>query len=502
MRVAFEPPAGIASNDTIYASPGAWADVSNLRFVDGRPQTIGGWSAMFAPALTGLCRNVFNWTNLTGVQNVAFGTHTALQVYLAGVLATITPSGLVAGSADNVAGGAGYGVGPYGIGSFSVPAAVFRLRTWSLDSWGQTLLAAPRFGTLYQWANDTGVAAAAVANAPAAMAAMLVTPERQVLALGCSEEVSGDYNPLCIRGCDIENLTVWATASDNNGFEHVLEGGGQIVAGRMVGPVVGVWTDNALHQGTFLGNPDQTYQFDVVDENCGAVGPNAVCTLRGAAYWIGKDMQIRAWSYGTNPQIIPCPIWKEFADNVVAAQADKIVAVSNSRFDEIWFFYPDSRDGSENSRYIAFAIAADGPKWSRGQIARSASCDAGVLTYPVGVSPAGAVYNHETGSTADGASLDWSARSAAQYLGEGETVLQVQRVRPDFKGQQAAIALTAFARAHPQAAPVIKGPFAIAPGAAKIDLRFSGAIVELQFSGTNYVRFGKPTFDAVPLGRR
>ena len=91
MRVAFDPPPGLVSNQTTYAMPGAWADIDNMRFVEGRPQTIGGWQEVFQETLTGVCRNVCSWTNRAGVQNIAFGTHAALHVHAGGVLANITP---------------------------------------------------------------------------------------------------------------------------------------------------------------------------------------------------------------------------------------------------------------------------------------------------------------------------------------------------------------------------------------------------------------------------
>jgi hypothetical protein len=503
MRVAFDPPAGLVSDDTIYSVPGSWASGTNMRPHQGRMETIGGWEAAFVTILTGVCRNAHNWTNAAGVVNIAFGTHSGLQVYDGGIVATITPSGLAAGAIDTSGAGPGYGSGTYGSGTYSTPFTAYILRTWSLDTWGETLLGVPRGGTLYQWNNNTSVVAQQITQAPDNITCMLVTPERQVLALGCNEEISNDFNGLCIRGCDIEDLTDWTTSSSNNAFEHILEGGGMILTGKLVGPVVGVWTDNGLHQGTFLGNPDQTYRFDRVGVNCGTIGPNAVTVHNGVAYWVGRDRKFRAWTPGTRPIILECPIWDDFAENLHSSQAAKIVAVGNSRFDEVWFFYPDARDGNENSRFIAFAITAmEGLKWFRGDVGRTAACDAGVLSHPLAVTVDGHVYYHELGSDADGDELAWTIRSAAQYLDEAQRVLQVQRVRSDFKDQEETVSLTAYVRSHPQAPASTKGPFALPAGAEKKDLRFSGAIVELEFSGSNHARFGKPTFDALVTGQR
>ena len=503
MRVPFDPPPGLISNDTIYAIPGAWADGANMRFSEGRPQTIGGWDKIFASVLTGVCRGVLNWTNLLGAPNIAFGTHTKLYVYVGGVLSDITPATLAAGVVDNGGSNRPWGSGTWGSGTWGTPLHQTRLRTWSLAPFGQTLLACPRFGTLYQWSNDPGTDAVEITQAPDTITVMRVAPQqRQAVAFGCSEELSGNFNPLCVRWCDFEDLTDWTTSSSNNAGEQILGGGGQIVAAELVGDVFGIWTDRNLHQMTYVGNPGQTFQFDVIDDNCGIIGPNAVTTLGGVAYWVGRDKQIRAWSYGSRPAIIPCPVWKDFADHVVDPQADKIIAVSNSKFGEVWFFYPDSRDGSENSRSIFFSIGPNGPIWSKGDFARSAASDAGVLTYPQAVTPAGVVYYHESGSDADGSSLAWSIRSASQYLSEAEQVLQVQRLIPDFKGQESTVTMNLHMRERAQSAPVPKGPYSVTTAATKVDFRASGAIAEIAFAGTNYVRFGKPTFDAIGVGRR
>jgi hypothetical protein len=503
-RVAFDPPPGLNSNDTIYAVPGAWATATNMRWEDNRAQTVGGYTKTFASALTGSCRNVFNWSNNTGKANIAFGTHSKLYVYVDGALADITPAGLAAGSSSTGGQGSAYGMGTYGGGYYSVPASQYKLRTWSLGAWGQTLLASPRFQTLYQWSNDPGTIAQEITQAPDTIAAMRVNSKtRQAIAFGCNEELTGNYNPLAIRWCKSEDLTIWTTAADNNAGEYILSGGGQIVTGEQVGDVHGVWTDKDLYQMLYVGDPGQTYQFDIVDTNCGIAGPNAVCVMGGVAYFLGKDKRIRAWGgYGTKPVVIDCPIWKDFADNIVDLQIDKVVLSSNTKFGEIWLFYPDTRDGTENSRAIFFKIAGQGVLWSKSDFARSAFCDSGVLSYPIGVTPAGVVHNHEYGATADGSSLSWSIKSAAQYLNEAEQTLQVQRIRPDFKGQTANITLTAYVRAHPQSSATTKGPYTLATSTVKKDIRFTGAIAELEWAGTGYARFGKPTFDAIGAGSR
>lgn len=510
MRIPFAPPPGLVSDDTTFASPGVWEDGSNVRFWQGKPQVIGGWAdAIGGLTLTGVCRNAFTWKNNNGSLLAAFGTHTRLQLFYGSALYNITPAGLVDGSIDGASDGPGWGVGDWGEGAWGDPALTYYPRTWSLSTYGDDLIANPRGGTIYRWTGDESVVAAALTNAPAVVTYALVTPERQVLAFGCNEESGGAFNALCIRGSDIENITTWATAATNNAFEHILEGGGRIVAASKIGAYVAVWTDRGLHLGQFIGAPDQTYRFDMVADHCGLIGPNAFAIVDQTAYWVGSDKQFRVWQVGGVPQILPCPIHRDFAENVVVAQSDKIFAATMAQFGEIWFHYPDSRDGIENSRYVVFCAEesrkAQRPVWFRGVMERTAGCDAGATTYPVRATVAGNVYYHESGVSAAGSSLTGYVTSADYYIDEGGRAVMLRRFEPDFEEQDASVSLTVYTRPYPRGTVKTYGPHTITTASEKVDFRASGKLVAVKMSVTSAtpsMRLGRPIFDAVPLGTR
>lgn len=504
MRVPFVIPPGIVSDDTYFSSIGRWEDGNNCRPWRGQMQTIGGWVSAISTATTGVCRNILPWTDNDSALNIAFGTNSKLQVAVGGVLYDITPSGLTVGAIDS-APASGYGSGDYGEGDYGAPGASGLARTWSLANYGESLMVNPRADTIYWWQNNTASPAAALTNAPDNVTCMLVTPERQVVAFGCNEEVGGGFNGLCIRGSDIEDPTDWATASNNNAFEHILEGGGEIVKALLFGSYVAVWTDNSVYMGQFLGNPGQTYRFDRVGENCGLIAPNAVTIIDQTAYWIGPDLQFRAWTLGQVPQILPCPIRNEFKVNVVADQVDKIVAATISQYGEIWWHYPDGRDGNENSRYVAVSAISEGLPWFQGIMARTAFVDAGVAASPLGVGPDGAVYFHEIGQTANGGVLSYHLKSAATYLGNGDQVFMIRGLWPDFEDQQGNVALTLCTSFYPQEEPVAIGPYALSERESKQDFRATARIASFKFEGASapsFMRTGKPSFDMVTVGQR
>ncbi|MEO8115889.1 MAG: hypothetical protein ABI655_15980, partial [Phenylobacterium sp.] len=432
------------------------------------------------------------------------------QLWQGGTLYDITPvSGFAPGAIDG-AGGAGYGTGAYGTGGYGLPSTTdyFPL-TWSLAAWGQNLLASPRNQTIFGWTNNTGTKAAALANAPANVTHMLVAPLNggyQVFALGCNEEVSGVFNPLCIRHSSIRNDTQWSTsASGSTSREYVLTGGGRIVAGRMCGPNLLVWTSDALFLGTFVGSLNQPWRFDRVGRNCGLIGPNAAVVVGQTAFWASPDRQFYSYGIGGQPEPIGCPIRQDFADRLAASQGDKVAASSNAEFSEIRFDYPDSRDGYENSRYLALCLSGpDAGAWHRGIMGRTAFVDAGPSAFPVGVTYGGAAYYHEKGKSADGGRFSWFIETADNYL-DPEACLLARELWPDFKDQLGPVTVTVTSRLTPQGPERVFSAPPMAPGDAKADILATGRLFKVRFSGDSAptgCRIGKPVFDVAQAGRR
>lgn len=673
MRIPLQIPPGLNADDTTYAATGRWSDCDKVRFDRDLPQTIGGWESLTTNLLTGVCRSVFAWSDNAASLNIGFGTHSALQVWVGGVLALITPtlalppvglrgddvavtngsplltvkllahglqdgetatvsggvgvgrvalagdypvavvdadtftitaasnaqlsktlasnplavekdkptvivtevghnisdgtsvtiSGAAAvggvapngtfvvtkvdadhykftsgGTATSTAtgggaavvvavpstggagmqfapqrplqvgsidgtGGAGYGTGAYDVGRYSEPSTTdYFPRTWAFGAFGQNLIAAPRGGTIYAWTNNAGAPATPLLNAPRNVSHMLVSPQEMVFALGCNEEISGKFNPLCIRHSGVRKNTEWRTGPSTTAREYVLPGGGRIVAGRVIGAYLMVWTNHSLFLGTYLGSLAQPWRFDRVADKCGLIGPNAAAVVGQAAYWMGNDGQFYRYGLGGTVDPIPCAIRDELFNNLTPAQADKVVASSISRFSEVRWDYPDARDGVENSRYVALSLAGQG--WSRGKMARSAFIDAGPAGDPIGVTPQGNVYWHERGQSADGRPLSWSIETADQYLNDEQTALLLG-IWPDVKNQVGPILVTAISRLKPQGDENIKGPFAMATGDDKVDFRCSGRLFRLRFEGSSlpaFARLGQLAADIRPAGRR
>jgi len=385
-----------------------------------------------------------------------FTAPAASTVIGGGSAMVVAPQAAFAAGAIDGTGGQGYGTGAYSTGAYSSPSSAdFFPRTWSLSSFGELLVANPRGGPLYIWANDVEAVAEPLRDGPERVTVSLVSHTDQIFAFGCDEEVSGTFNPMCIRHSGIRRADEWRTGGDTTAREYVLAGGGRIVGACTAGQFILVWTSDRLFVGTFVGALNQPWRFDPVGEHCGLIGPNAFAISGSQAVWLAPDLQFRSYSLGGAVQIIPCPIRDEMARNLASGQGDKITATTISLYDEVRFDYPDARDGNENSRYLAVCLG-DG-SWSRGVMARTAFVDAGPQQDPIGVTPEGQVFWHERGRSADGGAFAWFIESADQLLNEDQT-LMVRGLWPDMADQAGAAALRLTTRLKPQGESRTYGP--------------------------------------------
>ena len=504
MLVPFSPPPGLNSDDTTFAAEGRWADGNNVRFYNGKPQVIDGIAVRFTNSGLPFPRRILPF-NRSGALTVAYAGDDGLG----GSPKLYVGSGLSSPS-DRTPGGLGTHY------------------SWSLAPWGSTLLACPEGGTLYE---QTGTnTAVAITEAPDNITFMLVTPERQVLALGCNEEASGTFNSLCIRGSDIEDYSSagsWTTSSSNNAFEHILDSGGAIVSGVYVGPYLVVFTTADMYLGTFVGDPGQAFRFEPIERNCGGIaGPNARVAFNGALYWMGQDRRIRRWIPGGRPEILPCPIFNDNHSGIAPTDLRYVVASANSRYNEVRFDYRGGGATSfptgslGNGQYVALCLS-DGA-WYRGAGGATAIGDYGEIagnsaasgSTILGSRSSGEIVIRDTideffwGGGAAAAQLAPYITSADQYLDKGQRRMMIRSFIPDFEDQSADVFLTLFVRDRPMSSATTKGPHTITTATTKKDFRASGKIVSVKIAGNASqagllrCRLGKPLFDMVPLGER
>jgi hypothetical protein len=337
-----------------------------------------------------------------------------------------------------------------------------------------------------------------VAEAPPSSDFMFVDPHHIVILLGTS--LQGDvYNPLAVRWCDREDITNWLASPSNFAGDYMLSVGGRVVSGLATRQQNAVWTDNALYTMAFTGDPATVFNFNFISAGCGIAGPMAADEQNGAVFWASRDNFFVF--QGAAPQAIPCPLKRDFFDHIADGQEDKISAGVNSGFSEIWWLYPDSRDGVECSRYVAFNYEEN--HWTCGTFNRSTIVASGVFPYPVMLGTDGVVYYHEYGQSASGGVLAGFVEGAFVDLDDGQNLMHVRRIVPDFEDQVGPVNIELGMRMWPNAAETVKGPFTATSTTEKIDLRVTARQLKpkLSFSSAPaFFRLGAIRADIMKSG--
>jgi hypothetical protein len=328
-------------------------------------------------------------------------------------------------------------------------------------------------------------------EAPKRNDAMFVDPSRIVVLIGTSlynvAEASGHdpYNQMAIRTSDVENNRQWVPAEDNMASDYLLAVGGRAISGLATRLQNLVWTDTALYGMQFTGDTAEPFRYSLLGTGCGLGGPLAKAEHNGAAFWMSKD-NFFAFG-GSAPATIPSTVRRYVFENIDALQIDKVVAGINPAFNEVWFFYPDARDGNECSRYVA--AKWDNPIWTVGTFDRTTWIKPGVFDYPIAVSSDGTLYYHEKGKTAGGSALESYLVGSYSDLQDGENLATLLGIIPDFEGQEGAVNFDIYLKQFPNSEEVHKGTYEAAPNTAKIDLRAKARLMKVKLSATSSPSF-------------
>lgn len=331
----------------------------------------------------------------------------------------------------------GWSTGPYSAGPYSVSIAGATIlnnpRTWSFAQYGEILIANPYYGKIYEWNKNWSQRATQVTNSPDNVIYTVVTAQRQIMAIGCTNP-SGAFDPLMLRWCDIEDRTVWTGAEDNNAGLTKLGSGSQAVCGSAGDTGTLVWTDNTFYFVSFVGDFGQTYKADEIGPTYGILGPKAFVDLGDEVYWVTRRGTFVKYR-GGSPEELQCRSKSWFTRNFAPGQGWKCYAFYDQRYNAVSWLFPFD-PSLECSNYIRFDIDQETPDgaggWSVGTLDRTAWLDVSVLTYPIAVSSDGYLYEHENGNSADGAVITRSIdfRQVAE-VANGSRVLNLNQVIPN-----------------------------------------------------------------------
>jgi|TARA_Y100000004_G_scaffold47602_1_gene52373 hypothetical protein len=413
---------------------------------------------------------------------------------------------------------------------------------WSLDNFGNKLIATINSGESFEWdSNPTGAnntRATIITGAPTASSFTLTsTPDRHLIFFGTETTIGtkSTQDPMFIRFSSQEDINTYTPSATNTAGTQRLADGSKIVGAIRGRDAIYVWTDTALFTMRFVG-PPFTFSFQQVGTNCGLIGQNAAVEVDGTAYWMSENGFFR---YAGRLESLPCLVEDHVFDDINTIPKQHINAGLNNLFGEVIWFYPNSGSGVVN-RMVSFNYLDSSPErpvWTTGTLARTAWQDSAIFGKPHATEydssaetadtdvnyvhgntdGASTYYEHETGlnqvkggqTSAITASIESGDFDIGQQglSGDGEFMMKIRRVIPDFLAQTGDARVTLNLRDFPnqtQASSTL-GPFTINSSTTKVDTRARARSISLKVENTGSSQFWKlGTFriDIQPDGRR
>ena len=410
---------------------------------------------------------------------------------------------------------------------------------WSLDNFGQILVATMHNGPTFTWDPDSGLTTRAVINAsmPQKSVMTIVSDrDRHLVHLGTTTTVGGAVqDKMLIRFSDQEDFNTYAPTSTNTAGTFRLDAGTKIVGAVRAKDYILILTDDAAYSMQFVG-PPFTFSIRKVGSNCGCLGQHAMIYANGLVFWMGDSGGFFAFdgTVLTVPSLVEDFVFTTNGDNlgINYDQDETVFAGHNSLFQEINWFYTKA-----NSTLIDRIVTYNyGDKvWTTGSLARTTWADASVYdkpyateydaaatpTFPIvnGVSLGASIfYEHETGvnevnSAGAETAIPAFIRSGDFDLdldGDGEYFLKINRFIPDFKNLEGNCKVTLFLRNYPADTTTLKGqttigPFTVNSDTDKVDTRGRARLASIKIENDGVDenwRYGIFRVDIQPDGRR
>jgi len=449
----------------------------------------------------------------------------------------------------------GWGTGQYGEESWgtarSSSTVVLDPGSWSLDNYGQLLVATVRNGKTFTWsplaANPSALTtrATVVSGAPTRSLMSLVSDRDRHLFLMGTETTIGTastQNRMFIRFSNQEDINTYAPTATNTAGTFLLDQGNEIVTAVQGKDYVLVLTDQAAYVIQFVG-PPFTFSLRQVGSNCGCLGQHAAVFAQGAVYWMGFGGGF--FMYDGTVKQLPSLV-EDFVFTTqggapgINYDANQITyGYHNSLYNEVGWFYASDASQQINKNVVYNFLEQS---WTTGTLARTSYNDAqtydlpyatqftvnGTPSFPAiqGVTNrygSSKYYAHEIGTNevdAAGATTAISSYilsgdydlSEQGLVGDGEFIMRVSRFIPDFKNLAGNAKVTLFFRDYPAQnsqsdanGPLITGPFTISTTTNFVSTRVRGRQVSVKIENDNLNetwRYGTLRLDIHAGGRR
>lgn len=370
--------------------------------------------------------------------------------------------GRLYGSAGTGYGSSGYSTGGYGA-STATGVSPNDAAVWCLDNYGDVLTANRIGTTIYVHAGNWSARAQIMTNAPDEVEWHCVTPNRTVMAFGCSDEDTGDFDPMLIRFTDSLDYTIWDIDLTNNAGSLRLGDGSRLIGGGNAMNTIMCWTDTSHYQINFVGNYEQMYQDQRLGGGFGLIGPLAWMEIGDMVSWVTTEASFAYYSGGA-PKALQCKSQQYVSTNLSAGQNFKVFAFHDTRYNAVsWGYATDPTQ--EVTDYIRLDLDGLEPTgaggWSVGTFSRSSWLDAHSFANPIAFGLDGYIYNHESGNGDDGAALTRFVEWAPIDVKDGDRVFNCNRIVQDRVLNSGVLQFYLYFKRWPQDTATTKGPYSI-----------------------------------------
>ena len=380
-----------------------------------------------------------------------------------------------------------------------------QVRQWSLDTWGEDLIANPRGGKIYVWdmTDGVGVRASVITNAPTVNnIAFMGNNGRHLVTFG-THNVSGIFDPMLIRWSDSENYNKWTAAATNQAGSYRLEHGTEIIGATETKNEILVFTDDNAYSMRRIGG-QLVFSFNDLGRHNGLASQHAAVDVNGTTYWMGFS------SFHVFDGVIrtlPCSLQKvlfnpDSAFSINQDQIAKVFSSPNREFNEVWWLYP-SRDSTECDRYVIYNFAEN--LWYHGAWNRTVFLDKGTFDRPYAVDTSGHLYIHEQGKDVNTSGMKSFVITSFVDLADGDNLMFVDRVIPDNTITKEMSYEYTYKKYPQSTEEFTKGPFTVTPTTKKVNPRIRGRQVQVKYStsvlGGDF-RIGGDRYSFKPDGER
>ena len=332
----------------------------------------------------------------------------------------------------------GWSAGTWGSGTWGFGGTTDApIRLWSQANFGEDLFFTYRGGAPFYWDASNGVTTRAVyvsslggaSDVPVIVNKAFVSDIfRFAFCFGANDLGTSVLDPMLIRWSDQEDVANWTPAATNQAGSLRLSRGSEIITAIQARQEILVWTDTALYGMQYLGAPE-VWGAQLLGDNITIASTNAAAYSGNLAYWMGTD---KFYIYDGTVKTLPCAVRSYVFNDFNTSQYAQVIAGTNERFDEIWWFYC-SADSTQNDRYVVYNYLQD--IWYYGTLSRSAWIDADLRDNPMAATYSNNLVNHEVGydcqETTTPFPITATLVSSEFDLDDGDKFMFVKRMLPD-----------------------------------------------------------------------